>query len=297
MRVLVVGGRGFIGRAIVAELTGKGADVVVGTRSSNTGPDAMTVRLHERRSDVEWRHVIAEFDVVVNAAGILRQRWRESYARVHCDAPAAIARASAALGKRFIHVSALGLRASAGSRFIRSKYEGEKAILAAGGDSIIVRAPLLDGAGGYGATWLRQLSLLPIWLLPADPDARLSPLPVTELAVAIAKLVYCRDAEPIVELGGTREMTFLAYLTHLRGNKKSPPVAAHLPRWIGRLLAHVCDVLHLSPYSYGHFELLQKDNLPQPNQFFDIVGRSPASVSCRVNRQWLVPTEGDAEAT
>lgn len=296
VRVLVIGGRGFIGREIVAKLVRKGADVVVATRSSSAGDGQITVRLHEPRSDADWKRLIAKFDVVINAAGILRQRWRESYAQVHCDAPSAIARASVALGKRFIHVSALGLSASAGSRFIRSKYLGEKAILDAGAGSTIVRVPLLDGAGGYGASWLRQLSLLPVWLLPADAKARLSPLPVSELAVAIAALAGKTAIGPVVELGGAKAMSFYEYLLHLRGSEKSRPVALHLPCWLGRVFAHVCDLLHLSPYSYGHFELLQSHNLPQPNQFMQLVGRAPIAIPRRLNRRWRMLGKGDIGA-
>ncbi len=285
MRVLVIGGRGFIGRAIVAELNRTGTEVVVGTRSSKIGPGEFTLRLHEARSDADWKRDIASFDVVINAAGILRQRWRESYAQVHSDSPGAIARAAAAQGKRFIHISALGLVASARSRFIRSKRDGEKAVLNAGASSIVVRAPLLDGRGGYGATWLRQLSLMPVWLLPANRKARLSPLPVSELAVAIAALVSKRSVDRIFELGGAGAMTFEEYLLHLRSIENFSPVTAHMPRWLGRIFAHVCDFLHFSPYSFGHFELLQSDNLPQANQFSELVGRKPTAVPRREDRR------------
>ncbi|MEM7278041.1 MAG: sugar nucleotide-binding protein [Pseudomonadota bacterium] len=291
MRVLVIGGRGFIGRAIVAELNRTGTEVVVGTRSSKIGPGELTVRLHESWSEADWKRDIARVDVVINAAGILRQRWRENYAQVHNDAPGAIARAVAAQGKRFIHISALGLSASARSQFIRSKLDGEKAVLSAGYGSTIVRVPLLDGRGGYGATWLRQLSLLPVWFLPANRKARLSPLPVSELAVAIAALAAKPSANRIVELGGANAMTFEEYLLHLRGTEKFSPVAVHMPRWLGRMLAHVCDFLHFSPYSFGHFELLQFDNLPKANQFEEIAGRRPVAIPRRKGQRWQVPLE------
>jgi NADH dehydrogenase len=33
--------------------------------------------------------------------------------------------------------------------------------------------------------------------------------------------------------------------------------------------------VHFSPFSFGHWELLQHDNLPQPNRLTELLGRAP----------------------
>lgn len=44
---------------------------------------------------------------------------------------------------------------------------------------------------------------------------------------------------------------------------------------IARFFAHLFDVLHITPYSIGHHELLEADNVPADNQLQRILGRAP----------------------
>jgi NADH dehydrogenase len=56
----------------------------------------------------------------------------------------------------------------------------------------------------------------------------------------------------------------------------APPCARlRVPDCLCRMAAHACDLLHFSPFSFGHWELLQHDNLPQPNRLPELLGRTP----------------------
>jgi len=46
-----------------------------------------------------------------------------------------------------------------------------------------------------------------------------------------------------------------------------------VPTWIARLSSHLLDLLHLTPYSFGHYELLQFDNCPKTQQATLLLGR------------------------
>jgi NADH dehydrogenase len=225
--------------------------------------------------------VLAGVDVVVNCVGILRQRGRETYQRVHHLAPAALAEACARLGIRLVHVSALGLEQPAGSRFLRSKVDGERAIRAAGGDWRLVRPSLLDGPGGYGARWLHLLAQLPIHAFPADARGRIAVLHVADLGEALANLALGpapADDEREFELGGMATLTLAEYLTHLRDPHRRRAWRLPLPSWLSRVVAHACDVLHVSPFSYGHWELLRRDNVPARNRLPELLGRAPRAI-------------------
>src|ERR687885_2539925 len=118
MRVLVLGGTGFIGRHVAAALAARGHTVGIGTRRPRRAArrlpsalrrcklrEAHLERLTERSS---WHALLAGYDTVVNTVGILRERGAETYDAVHHRAPAALATACAFGGRRFVHVSALG---------------------------------------------------------------------------------------------------------------------------------------------------------------------------------------------
>jgi len=103
MRVLVLGGTGFIGRHAAAALAARGHEVSIGTRRPRRAlrklsPDLARCELREAHLErltarAHWHVLLAGCDAVVNAVGILRSRGAETYDRVHHPALAALAAA------------------------------------------------------------------------------------------------------------------------------------------------------------------------------------------------------------
>ena len=299
-RVLVPGGTGFIGRHAVAALLDAGAEAIIGTRRPRVlgrqapphplAAEAALREVHmERLTSVEdWLPLIDDVDAVLNCVGILRQRGRETYARVHLAAPEALAAACKRGGKRFVHVSALGLDEPARSRFLTSKLAGEQAIRRVGGDWILARPSLLDGVGGFGASWLRGVARLPVFVAPADARGRIAALDVDELGEALARLSLDGGAElrldesRVFELGGSESWHFRDYIFALRRTyTDAPALCLPIPGLVARLAAHLCDLLHFTPFSFGHWELLRRDNVSRHNRLPELLGREPVSVVSR----------------
>ncbi len=200
MRVLVLGGAGFIGRHAVAALLSRQHDVIIGSRYPERAArrlplqahrcERRTVRLEQLSAADAWRPLIADIDVVLNCVGILRQRGAETYEKVHHIAPAALADACSMAGvRRLVHVSALGLDQRVTSGFLISKRRGEAALQERSFDCVIVRPSLLDGADGYGSRWFRKVARWPVHFIPASSRGRVAPLDVDDLGVALADTV------------------------------------------------------------------------------------------------------------
>ena len=287
IRILVLGGSGFIGRHAVAALRAHGSSVVIGSRYPARSCDCerRQIRFENSLRAADWSERLDGIDVVINCVGILRPRGRETYARVHHLAPAALAMACRDRGCRLIHVSALGLLATARSGFLRSKIDGEQAIRASGADWIIVRPSLLDGDGGFGAKWLRRVARWPLHLVPADADGRVAALDVHDLGEALARLAllppipHCNARDREFDLGGPQLRTLAEHLAALRRLYKSRPAwKLRIPGVLARLGSHLCDILHWTPFSFGHWELLRRDNFPQRNRLPELLGRAPRRV-------------------
>jgi uncharacterized protein YbjT (DUF2867 family) len=239
------------------------------------------VRFEHMTTPESWTNALQGVDAVVNCVGILRE-WRgATFDSVHHRAPAALAQACAQVGmRRLVHVSALGLDVAARSRFIRSKIHGECAIRGAGATTTIVRPSLLDGEGGFGARWIRALARLPVHVVPADAVGRIAALDVRDAGEAIA--AACEEGLPghrDIDLGGSEARTMREHLAALRHvHSPTPAWCIEIPPLAARIASHLCDLLHLSPFSFGHLELLRRENVPAVNSLASLLGRAPRRV-------------------
>ncbi len=297
MTILVLGGRGFVGRHVVAALLARRERVVIGTRQPRRPKraDCPVREAHLERlvSPGDWYPLLEGIDVVVNCVGILRERGAETYDRVHHRAPAALAALCARLGRRLIHVSALGLHDAARSGFLRSKLAGERAIAASGADYTLVRPSLLDGEDGFGARWIRRVARWPVHFVPAGATGRIAALDVADLGQAIARLCvpHAKGVWREVELGGSDRWTIAEYLAALRAALGlRPALRIEVPDALARLGSHVCDLLHFSPYSCGHLELMRRDNVPRDNLVTLLLGRAPTRIGARRQAFASAPT-------
>jgi len=291
MKVLILGGAGFIGRHAAQALQARGHEVVIASRDPDRCRRRLPAELFlpERReahldwltAPAGWQCLLRDIDCVVNAVGILRERGFETYERVHYRAPRALAEACARKSIRLIHISALGLTEPARSGFLRSKLAGERAIMASRADWSIVRPSLLDGEGGFGARWLRRVAGWPVHFVPADATGRVAALDVRDLGDAIASLCERSGADGWreVELGGGSRRTMAEHLAALRcGQGLKPAPVVPIPGALVRLASHLCDLAHFSPLSYGHWELMRRDNAPRLNVLPALIRRAPAPV-------------------
>lgn len=187
-------------------------------------------------------------------------------------------------------MSALGLHDGARSGFLLWKLAGERAIAKSGADYSIVRPSLVDGEGGYGARWLRWAARWPVHFTPADACGRIASLDARDLGEAIAVLCEKRAAPEWreVELGGSALRTMREYLVAMRPADKRAALHVTVPAWIARGVSHLCDLAHFSPFSFGHLELMRRDNAPRENLLPALLGRAPTSVGAAIDlpRDW-----------
>lgn len=208
----VVGGSGFVGRYVVQALCRAGARVRVAVRRPDAasflkpmGDVGQVAAVQANlRDDASVARAVAGADAVVNLAGVLFERGRQSFQAVHVEGAGRLARAAAAAGAaRFVHVSALGADPDSPAAYARSKAAGEAAVRAAFPQADVVRPSVVFGCeDDFFNRFARMARIAPA--LPSIGGAgRLQPVYAADVAAGIAAILEDgRGCGRLYEFGG-----------------------------------------------------------------------------------------------
>ena len=157
MRVLVIGGSGFIGREIVRGLVHAGHAVRVLSRHSSL-PEVETVK-GDVRDGKALRSASMDCEAILYLAGIIAEVGPQTYERVHHQGVLHALAAAHAVGvRRWIQMSALGTRESARARYHQTKWAAEEAVRASGLDWTIFRPSVVFGPGDGFIRFFERMS-------------------------------------------------------------------------------------------------------------------------------------------
>jgi uncharacterized protein YbjT (DUF2867 family) len=188
--VCILGGTGFVGRAIAEELAGRGLRVRVVTRVAARASalrvlPTVEVVAANPHDPAQLRECFDNMDAVINLVGILHQGHGQTFEACHAQLPRKLVEACHASGVRhLLHMSALGAADDAPSDYLRSKAKGEAAVRASAAITpfTIFRPSVIFGEGdrflGLFAHMVRWFPLVPL----AGARARFQPIWVEDVA-------------------------------------------------------------------------------------------------------------------
>jgi hypothetical protein len=133
-------------------------------------------------------------------------------------------------------------------------------------------------------------------LLPADATGLIAALDVAELGEAIASIARtnieteCDRNAREFDVGGIYALSLEELIAGLRSiHSGKPALRISVPALLARAVSHVCDLLHITPYSFGHYQLLRHDNCPCRNRLPELLGRAPKVIGAQ---QGLTSSKG-----
>lgn len=273
MQITLSGGTGFVGRALTAELVRRGHRVrrLVRTPPGKTpaGVEDVSVDLADA---VAFAPLLRGQDAVIHLVGLISECGPQTFDRVHVGLTRSVLAAANAAGvKRWIHMSALGTRPAARSRYHRTKWAAEELVRASGLAWTIFRPSLIYGPEDLFTNLLARLTLAPVVPVMGAGEGLLQPIAVAQVARAFAgALEGPASVGRVYDLAGPERLTFNQVLDAILAAQGRRRLKLHLPLPLARaqaaLLEGLCPALLRRPPPLNRDQLLmlEEDNVGDP---------------------------------
>jgi uncharacterized protein YbjT (DUF2867 family) len=215
--ILVTGGTGFIGQALIRRLAETGYRIRTLLRPSKKSPnvpkgvtvEAVVCSLADERG---LRAAMKGVQGVFHLAGSEYAPGRADLQGVDIDGTRAVAQAaSEADVSRLIYLSHLGADRASAYPVLKSKGIAERFIQQSSVPSTVLRTALVYGAGDHFTEPLARLLLSNPWffLLPGEGDSHIQPIWVEDLVTALVlALEDPQSANQTYAIGGPEYLTF-----------------------------------------------------------------------------------------
>lgn len=266
--VTVFGGSGFIGRHVVRALAQRHYRIRVAVRrpelAGHLQPLGRVGQIHAVQANLRHPASVADAvrgaSAVVNLVGILYARGRQTFEAVHTAGAEAVALATARHGAGMVHMSALGVDASQAA-YARSKLAGEKAVLAAAPDAVIVRPSVVFGPEDEFLNKFAALArLMPVLPLIGGGRTRFEPVFAGDVAAVVAKAVAGETKTgTIYELGGPETVTLRDIMEYVLKTIERRRLLVPLPFPLAKLEAYFLKFLPKPLLTPDQVELLRTD--------------------------------------
>lgn len=293
-KVFVTGGSGFVGRYVVRELVARGYQPVCLVRDPDRllallTPEqaARTTAVRGELFDIQSLDQAAEGCIAaIHLVGIIREQPAagQTFGRIHVEGTRNIvSTCERAAIRRYVHMSAMGTRADAPTRYSQTKWAAEQIVRASSLDWTIFRASIIHGPDGEFMQMMKFFctSRLRVPAMPyfGSGNARVQPVYVRDVATCFVKaLSMPQTIRQVYELCGPEQFTWkelydISAEAIIGRRRLKVPV----PVVLGKLAALTVVPLLPSfvlPYKFdvGQVQMSQEDSVRDPRPVEETFG-------------------------
>jgi uncharacterized protein YbjT (DUF2867 family) len=214
--ILVTGGTGFIGQALIRHLVEAGYEVRTLIRPSKQSPNLpkgvpVEVAVSSLTDQRGLRGAMVSVDAVFHLAGGEWAGPRSSLMDIDIQGTRAVATAALDAGvDRIFFLSHLGADRASAYPVLKAKAIAEEYLRRSGVDYTILRSGIVYGRqDGFTTGLARLLAASPFFLIPGDGSTLLQPLWVEDLVTSLVwSLDYPKTRNQTYEIGGPEYLTF-----------------------------------------------------------------------------------------
>jgi NADH dehydrogenase len=283
MNILIAGGTGFIGKHLTKQLVDSGYKVTLIRRPTSIKPYPE----HENVKflDLDPAQLItapdSSFDVIINLVGIIREFPSKgiTFNKAHFIVTRNLVDFARNSGtRRFLQMSALGVKPDTDSGYKRSKYFGEKYLSESGLDWTIFRPSVVFGPGDHLVSLFSSLiRKFPVIGVVGDGQYKLQPVHVSDVTAGyVGAITDDLAIGRVFEFGGPEIMTFDRMLDYIGEAIGITPVRkAHMPLALVKVASGMFEWSSKFPISPEQIDMLLEGNYTEDNSYYDFVKRMP----------------------
>ena len=304
MKVLVTGATGFVGQEVLRGLVAAGHT----PRMLARRPESRIVKVLVEKFDVSLSSgnvleanslaaAMTGVDAVMHLVGIISEIGEQTFENLHTRATQNVVTAAERAGvRRFVHMSALGARPNAASRYHQTKWAAEELVRASRLDWTIFRPSLIYGPQDHFVNLFAKLAKYsPMLPVMGAGTSLLQPVGVEDVATGFVRaLTEPRSVGQTCDLCGPERLTLpelLRTILAVTGRRRCiVRVPMAFARVQARLLEALCPVLLrcAPPLNRDQLIMLQEDNTGDPGPAAGLLGLNPIAFREGISR-WLKP--------
>jgi uncharacterized protein YbjT (DUF2867 family) len=288
--IVVAGGTGFIGSAVVRHLVADGADVTVMTsRPDRSGRAIERLGARAVPGDVldpaSLPEAVRGAEVVVQCLTFPTfpvEKVRRGYTFEEFDGAGTERLTAAAVQAgvtRFVYSSGVGAAPDGDKPWYRAKWRGEEAVQSSGLEHAIIRPSWVYGPGDISlnkfVTFHRWLPFVPV---VGDGSQQVQPVFVDDVGQVMAKAAVAGGPQGTFEMGGPEVLTMnevISSMMEVRGKRKP---LLHLPVWFPKLGAFFLQFLPNAPLSPGAIDFATADALADTGSLLEAFDVRPRTL-------------------
>ncbi|MBA0049529.1 NAD-dependent epimerase/dehydratase family protein [Streptomyces sp. AJS327] len=210
----VVGGRGFIGGAIVEALRATGWDVTVVTHNQRLAAHHAGYRWGDMLDPTTLGPAVEGADVVVQSANFPnypfeRPQLRHTFLEYDGLGTERLVRAARDAGvRRYVFISGVGVTENPSKPYYRAIRRGEQAVTESGMEHLVVRPAFVYGPRDNGINRIiRAARALPVLPLPQGGDQLHQPVFADDIGTVVSQAMDSDGPQGTFEIGGPDRMS------------------------------------------------------------------------------------------